>query len=87
MDLESRLTNYISTARNKAIHDLAVIEGIDEEALTKYISEYDFLQREKPEIIKNAIKAKKGLKLMERTTMLKRVVNQLRDIINTFNWE
>lgn len=51
------------------------------------ISEYDFLQREKPEIIKNAIKAKKGLKLMERTTMLKRVVSQLRDIINTFNWE
>lgn len=87
MDLESRLTNYISMARSRAIHDLATIEGIDEEALTKYISEYDFLQREKPEIIKNAIKAKKGLKLMERTTMLKRVVNQLRDIINTFNWE
>lgn len=87
MDLESRLTNYISMARNRAIHDLATIEGIDEEALTKYISEYDFLQREKPEIIKNAIKAKKGLKLMERTTMLKRVVSQLRDIINTFNWE
>ena len=87
MDLESRLTNYISMARSRAIHDLATIEGIDEDALTKYISEYDFLQREKPEIIKNAIKAKKGLKLMERTTMLKRVVSQLRDIINTFNWE
>ena len=87
IDLESRLTNYISMARSRAIHDLATIEGIDEEALIKYISEYDFLQREKPEIIKNAIKAKKGLKLMERTTMLKRVVNQLRDIINTFNWE
>lgn len=87
MDLEGRLTNYISMARSRAIHDLATIEGIDEEALTKYISEYDFLQREKPEIIKNAIKAKKGLKLMERTTMLKRVVSQLRDIINTFNWE
>ena len=87
MDLESRLTNYKYMARSRAIHDLATIEGIDEEALTKYISEYDFLQREKPEIIKNAIKAKKGLKLMERTTMLKRVVSQLRDIINTFNWE
>lgn len=87
MDLESRLTNYISMARSRAIHNLATIEGIDEEALTKYISEYDFLQREKPEIIKNAIKVKKGLKLMERTTMLKRVVSQLRDIINTFNWE
>ena len=87
MDLESRLTNYISMARSRAIHELATVEGINEEALTKYISEYDFLQREKTEIIKNAIKAKKGLKLMERTTMLKRVVSQLRDIINTFNWE
>ena len=87
MDLESRLTNYISTARNKAIHDLAAVEGIDEEALGRYISEYDFLQREKPEIIKNAIKAKKGLKLLERTTMLKRVVSRLRDIINTYKWD
>ena len=87
MDLESRLNNYITTARNNAIHDLALDEGIDEEALTKYMSEYNFLQREKPEIIMKAIKAKKGLKLMERTTMLRRILDQLREIINTFNWD
>ena len=87
MDLESRLNNYIQTERNNAIHDLATFEDIDEGALNKFISEYNFLQREKPEIIKNAIKAKKGLKLMERSVMLRRIIDQLRNIIHTFNWD
>jgi len=55
--------------------------------LTKFIAEHDFLQREKPEIIMKAIRAKKGLKLMERTTLLRRILDRLRDIINTFNWD
>ena len=87
MDLESRLNNYIETARSNAIHDLAVSEDIDEAALVKFISEFDFLQREKPEIIKKAIKAKKGLKLLERTAMQRRIIDQLREIINTYNWD
>jgi type I restriction enzyme R subunit len=87
IDLETRLNNYITTARNNAIHELAMDEGIDEEALTKFIAEHDFLQREKPEIIMKAIRAKKGLKLMERTTLLRRILDRLRDIINTFNWD
>jgi len=86
MDLESRLNDYIQTSRSKAIHELSIIEGINEEALNKFISEYDFLQREKPEIIKEAIKEKKGLRLMERSTMLRRIIDKLRDIIQTFNW-
>ena len=87
MDLESRLNNYIITARNNAVHELASAEGIEEETLTKFISEYDYLQREKPEIIQTAIRAKKGLKLMERTSMLRRITDRLREIINTFNWD
>jgi len=87
IDLETRLNNYITTARNNAIHELAMEEGIDEEALIKFIAEHDFLQREKPEIIMKAIRAKKGLKLMERTTLLRRILDRLRDIINTFNWD
>ena len=39
------------------------------------------------EIIMKAIRAKKGLKLMERTTLLRRILDRLRDIINTFNWD
>ena len=66
---------------------LASAEGIEEETLTKFISEYDYLQREKPEIIQTAIRAKKGLKLMERTSMLRRITDRLREIINTFNWD
>ena len=87
MDLESRLNEYISNSRSNAVHNLALMEGIDEEALTKFLSEYDYLHREKPEIIQKAIRAKKGLKLLERSTMLKRIIEQLRDIINTYNWD
>lgn len=87
MDLESRLNDYILTARNNDIHDLAVDEDIDEAALNKFMSEYNFLHREKPEIIKKAIKAKKGLKLMERSMMQRRILDRLHKIINTYNWE
>ena len=87
MDLESRLNNYIITARNNAVHELASAEGIEEEALTKFLAEYDYLQREKTEIIQAAIRAKKGLKLIERTSMLRRITDRLREIINTFNWD
>lgn len=87
MDLESKLNQYVSEARISAVHRLAADEGIDEEVLDKYVQEYDYLQREKPEILQAAIKQKKGLRLMERSFMLKRLVSQLREIINTFSWE
>lgn len=86
IDLETRLTNYVSAARNKAIDRLAEEEGLSREALRDYLAQYDYLQREKPEIIQNAIKEKKvGLK--ERRNMLKRVLGKLRVIIDTFSWE
>ena len=84
IDLETRLTNYVSVARNKAIDKLAEDEGLSREALRDYLAQYDYLQREKPEIIQNAIKEKKvGLK--ERRNILKRVLGKLRVIIDTFN--
>lgn len=86
IDLETRLTNYVSVARNKAIDRLAEEEGLSREALRDYLAQYDYLQREKPEIIQNAIKEKKvGLK--ERRNILKRVLGKLRVIIDTFSWE
>lgn len=86
IDLETRLTNYVSAARNKAIDRLAEEEGLSREALRDYLAQYDYLQREKPEIIQNAIKEKKvGLK--ERRNILKRVLGKLRVIIDTFSWE
>lgn len=86
IDLESRLANYVSQQRNNAIQDLAAEEDIDKEALIKFLNEYDFLQKEKTEILQEAVKKKKiGLK--ERRTLLKRVMGKLHSIIELFNWE
>ena len=87
MDLESRLTEYVTEARLRAIYDLAKEEDVDEKALIKYVQEYDYLQREKPEILQRAIKQKKGLRLLQRSWLLKTLTTKLRNIINTFNWE
>ncbi|MBQ9254830.1 MAG: type I restriction endonuclease subunit R [Bacteroidales bacterium] len=87
MDLESKLNSYIQSERENAIHKLAIDEDIEENVLTNFISEYDYLHREKPEIIQKAIRSKKGLKLMERNKILQRIIEKLREIINTFNWD
>lgn len=86
MDLESRLTSYVSQERYKAIQNLAEEEDIDEQALTTFLNEYDFLQKEKSPIIQEAIKKKKiGLK--QRQILLKRIIGKLRTIIQLYNWE
>ena len=87
MDLESRLTEYVTEARLRAISDLAEEEDVDEKALVKYVQEYDYLQREKPEILQRAIKQKKGLRLLQRSWLLRSLTTKLRNIINTFSWE
>lgn len=87
IDLESRLNDYIALSRSNAIHDLATDEGIEEESLVKFVDEYNYLHREKPEIIQRAIKSKKGLKLLERTRLQQRILDRLREIINTYNWD
>ena len=86
IDLESRLANYVSQQRNNAIQDLAAEEDIDKEALIKFLNEYDFLQKEKTEILQEAIK-KKRIGLKARRTLLKRVMGKLHSIIELFNWE
>ena len=86
MDLESRLISYVSQERYKAIQNLAAEEDIDEQALTTFLNEYDFLQKEKSPIIQEAIKKKKiGLK--QRQILLKRIIGKLRTIIQLYNWE
>ncbi|GAB3023118.1 type I restriction endonuclease subunit R [Niabella terrae] len=86
MDLESRLTNHIAQARQKAVDYLAYEEEIDSEALSNFITEYDYLRREKIELLQDAVK-KKNAGLKERRTILERVLRKLRDIIDTFNWD
>lgn len=86
VDLEGRLREYITEAKNQAIADLATSEGLSEEALAEFFREYDYLQREKVEIVQEAIKEKK-VGLVQQRNILKRVMTKLRAIIDTFNWD
>ena len=86
VDLESRLTEYVNQERSKAVHELSEEEDIEEAALVKFLNEYYFLQKEKTDILQEAIKKKKvGLK--ERRSLLKRLTEKLRIIINLFDWK
>lgn len=85
-DLEERLNNYITTERNNAVDKLAKEEGLDVSVLNHYLSEYDYLQKEQPEIIQEALK-KKHLGLIKRRKTLTRILDRLQSIIRTFSWE
>lgn len=85
-DLEERLNNYIVNERNNAVKILAKEEDLDASVLNHYLSEYDYLQKEQPEIIQEALK-EKHLGLIKRRKALTRILNKLRSIIRTFSWE
>ena len=71
-----------------AIVELAEDEELSVEAIAEFFREYDYLQREKPEIIQEAIKNRKTkVGLVERRNILKRVMGRIRAIIDTFNWD
>ena len=52
------MNQYIVSERNKALNDLADDEQISADVLNLYIKEYDYLQKEQPEIIQKALKEK-----------------------------
>ena len=85
-ELEERLNQYIVSERNKAVKDLSDDEQIPTEVLNLYIKEYDYLQKEQPEIIQKALK-EKHLGLIKTRKALTRIMERLRNIIRTFNWE
>lgn len=85
-DLEERLNNYIVTERNNAVNTLAKDEDLDASVLNHYLSEYDYLQKEQPEIIQEALK-EKHLGLIKKRKALARILDKLRSIIRTFSWE
>ena len=85
-DLEERLNNYITTERNNAIDKLAKEESLDVSVLNHYLSEYDYLQKEQPEIIQEALK-EKHLGLIKKRKTLTRILDRLNSIIRTFSWE
>ena len=85
-ELEERLNQYIVSERNKAVKDLSDDEQIPTEVLNLFIKEYDYLQKEQPEIIQKALK-EKHLGLIKTRKALTRIMERLRNIIRTFNWE
>lgn len=85
-ELEERLNNYISAEREKAVKSLAQDEGLPSDVLNHYLKEYDYLQKEQPEIIQKALK-EKHLGLIKTRKALMRTMDRLRNIIRIFNWE
>ena len=85
-ELEERLNQYIVSECNKAVKDLSDNEQIPAEVLNLYIKEYDYLQKEQPEIIQKALK-EKHLGLIKTREALTRIMERLRSIIRIFNWE
>lgn len=85
-ELEERLNRYISTEREKAVNSLAQDEGLSSEVLDHYLKEYDYLQKEQPEIIQKALK-EKHLGLIKTRKALTRIMDRLRNIIKTFSWD
>ena len=85
LDLETRLTEYIKSERNNAIVALADQEQLPVEVLDNYLKEYDYLQKSKPEIIQNALKPKR-LGLLKTRKAVKRIIDALYNIIQTYNW-
>lgn len=83
-DLEERLNNYIVSERNNAVNTLAKEEDLDASVLNHYLSEYDYLQKEQPEIIQEALK-EKHLGLIKKRKALTRILDKLRSIIRTFS--
>lgn len=86
IDLETRLNNFVAEERNKAVAELAEQEDIPMEALKKFMDEYEYLHREKPEIIRDAVKDKKML-YKERRSLMSRVLARLHAIVSVFFWE
>lgn len=86
LDLETRLSEYIKTERDNAVANLAEQEDLPIEILDAYLREYDYLQKSKPEIIQEALKSK-HLGLLKTRQAVRRIVDALSSIIQTFNWD
>lgn len=85
-ELGEQIKNFFDEQRQKAINSLATEEEIDIAVFHRYLAEYDYLQKEQPEIIQMALKEKR-LGLITRRKALTRIMDRLRSIIHTFSWD
>lgn len=84
-DIESDLDKYIVAQRAKAIEKVAKEEGVNEELLHEYITEFEYLGKAKNEIIKKAIEPL-TLTFRENQAKKKSIIEKMQDIIKLFSW-
>jgi type I restriction enzyme R subunit len=84
-DMESDLDKYILAQRAKAIEKVAAEEGVSQELLDEYITEFEYLGKPKNEIIKRAIEPL-TLTFRENQAKKKSIIEKMQDIIKLFSW-
>ncbi len=86
LDLKARMNAFVEYEREKQLEQLSKEEEISFDILYAYISEWNFLHREKVELIDEVLKGK-GLGLVAKRKKRADLIAKLRDIIETYNLE
>lgn len=86
LDLKARMNAFVEYEREKQLEQLSKEEEISFDILYAYISEWNFLHREKVELIDEVLKGK-GLGLVAKRKKRADLIKKMRDIIDTYNLE
>lgn len=86
LDLKARMNAFVECEREKQLEQLSKEEEISFDILYAYISEWNFLHREKVELIDDVLKGK-GLGLVAKRKKRSELIKKMRDIIETYNLE
>ena len=85
-EVGTELDAFFMRERNRALDKLAEQEGVEKEFLDDYISEYEYLGKPKPDIIKGAVEGL-GLSFIKRREKIAALTKYLSEIIKLFSWE
>lgn len=86
LNLKDKMNAFVELERQQQLEKLSEEEDIPFDILFAYISEWNFLHREKVELLDEVLKGK-GLGLVAKRKKREELIAKLRDIIETFNLE
>ena len=86
LNLKERMNAFVDLERQHQLEQLSEEEDIPFDTLVAYISEWNFLHREKTELLDTVLKERK-LGLIAKRKKREQLVMRLRDIIDTYNLE
>ncbi|MBR6104842.1 MAG: type I restriction endonuclease subunit R [Paludibacteraceae bacterium] len=86
LNLKERMNAFVDLERQHQLEQMSEDEDIPFDTLLAYISEWNFLHREKTELLDAVLKERK-LGLIAKRKKREQLVMQLRDIIDTYNLE